>query len=53
MKALLLLIIIYFFYKSLSFFNLFSSNKFNDNNKDEYKNLDITDAEFEDMENEN
>ena len=53
MKIILLLAIAYFAYKIVTVFKLIGNNNSNDNIKDEYKNLDITDAEFEDVENEN
>ena len=53
MKIILLLAIAYFAYKIVNVFKLIGNNNSNDNIKDEYRNLDITDAEFEDVENEN
>ncbi len=53
MKIILLLAIAYFAYKIVTVFKLSENNNSNDDIKDEYKNLDITDAEFEDVENEN
>ena len=53
MKIILLLTIAYFAYKIVTVFKLIGNNNSNDDIKDEYKNLDITDAEFEDVENEN
>ena len=53
MKIILLLVIAYFAYKVVIIFKLIGDSNSNDNIKDEYKNLDITDAEFEDVENEN
>ena len=53
MKIILLLAIAYFAYKILTVFKLIGNSNSNDDIKDEYKNLDITDAEFEDVENEN
>ena len=53
MKIILLLAIAYFAYKIVTVFKLIENNNSNDDIKDEYKNLDITDAEFEDVENEN
>ena len=53
MKIILLLAIAYFAYKIVTVFKLIRNSNSNDNIKDEYKNLDITDAEFEDVENEN
>ncbi len=53
MKIILLLAIAYFAYKIVTVFKLIENNNSNDEIKDEYKNLDITDAEFEDVENEN
>ena len=53
MKIILLLAIAYFAYKIATVFKLIGNNNSNDDIKDEYKNLDITDAEFEDVENEN
>ena len=53
MKIILLLAIAYFAYKIVTVFNLIRNSNSNDDIKDEYKNLDITDAEFEDVENEN
>jgi len=53
MKIILLLAIAYFAYKIVNVFKLIGNSNSNDNIKDEYKNLDITDAEFEDVENEN
>ena len=53
MKIILLLAIAYFAYKIVTVFKLIGNSNSNDDIKDEYKNLDITDAEFEDVENEN
>lgn len=53
MKIILLLAIAYFAYKIVTVFKLIGNDNSNDDIKDEYKNLDITDAEFEDVENEN
>ena len=53
MKIILLLAILYFAYKIVTVFKLIGNSNSNDDIKDEYKNLDITDAEFEDVENEN
>tara|TARA_X000000950_G_scaffold286864_1_gene397103 strand:- start:4359 stop:4532 length:174 start_codon:yes stop_codon:yes gene_type:complete len=53
MKIILLLTITYFVYKIVTIFKLIGNSKNSDSIKDEYKNLDITDAEFEDLENEN
>ena len=53
MKIILLLAIAYFAYKIVIVFKLIGNSDSNDDIKDEYKNLDITDAEFEDVENEN
>ena len=53
MKIILLLAIAYFAYKIITVFKLIGNSNRNDDIKDEYKNLDITDAEFEDVENEN
>ena len=53
MKIILLLSIAYFAYKIVNFFKLIGNSNSNDDIKDEYRNLDITDAEFEDVENEN
>ena len=53
MKIILLLVIAYFAYKIVTIIKLIGNSNSNDNIKDEYKNLDITDAEFEDVENEN
>ena len=53
MKIILLLAIAYFAYKIVTVFKLIGNSNSNDNIKDDYKNLDITDAEFEDVENEN
>lgn len=53
MKIILLLAIAYFAYKIVTVFKLIRDSNGNDNIKDEYRNLDITDAEFEDVENEN
>lgn len=53
MKIILLLAIAYFAYKIVTVFKLIGNSNSNDYIKDEYKNLDITDAEFEDVENEN
>ena len=53
MKIILLLAIAYFAYKIVTVFKLIGNNNSNDDIKDEYRNLDITDAEFEDVENEN
>ena len=53
MKIILLLAIAYFAYKIVTIFKLIGNSNSNDGIKDEYRNLDITDAEFEDVENEN
>ena len=53
MKIILLLATAYFAYKIVAVFKLIGNSNSNDDIKDEYKNLDITDAEFEDVENEN
>ena len=53
MKIILLLAIAYFAYKIITVFKLIGNSNSNNDIKDEYKNLDITDAEFEDVENEN
>ena len=53
MKTILILVIAYFAYKIITVFKLIGNSNSNDGIKDEYKNLDITDAEFEDVENEN
>ena len=53
MKTILVLVIAYFVYKIVTIFKLIGNSNSNDNIKDEYRNLDITDAEFEDVENEN
>lgn len=53
MKIILLLVIAYFAYKIVTVFKLIGNNNSNEEIKNEYKNLDITDAEFEDVENEN
>tara|TARA_Y200000002_G_scaffold19063_1_gene14618 strand:+ start:439 stop:612 length:174 start_codon:yes stop_codon:yes gene_type:complete len=53
MKIILLLTITYFVYKIVTIFKLIGNSKNSDSIKDEYKNLNITDAEFEDLENEN
>ena len=53
MKIILLLAMAYFAYKIVTVFKLIGNSNSNDKIKDEYKNLDITDAEFEDVENEN
>ena len=53
MKIILLLAIAYFAYKIVTVFKLIGNSNSNDKIKDEYRNLDITDAEFEDVENEN
>lgn len=53
MKIILLLAIAYFAYKIVTVFKLIGNSNSNEDIKDEYKNLDITDAEFEDVENEN
>lgn len=53
MKTILILVIAYFAYKIVTIFKLIGNSNSNDDIKDEYKNLDITDAEFEDVENEN
>ena len=53
MKIILILAIAYFAYKIVTFFKLIGNSNSNDDIKDDYKNLDITDAEFEDVENEN
>ena len=53
MKIIILLTIAYFAYKIVTVFKFIGNSKNSDIIKDEYKNLDITDAEFEDVENEN
>ena len=53
MKTILILVIAYFVYKVITIFKLIRNSNSNDGIKDEYRNLDITDAEFEDVENEN
>ena len=53
MKIILILAIAYFAYKIVTVFKLIGNSNSSDDIKDEYKNLDITDAEFEDVENEN
>ena len=53
MKIVLLLATAYFAYKIVTVFKLIGNSNSNEDIKDEYKNLDITDAEFEDVENEN
>ena len=53
MKTILILVIAYFAYKIVTIFKLIGNSKSSDAIKDEYRNLDITDAEFEDVENEN
>ena len=53
MKIILILVIAYFAYKIVTIFKLIGNSKSSDGIKDEYRNLDITDAEFEDVENEN
>lgn len=53
MKIILLLAIAYFAYKIVTVFKLIGNSNSNNDIKAEYKNLDITDAEFEDVENEN
>ena len=53
MKTILIVVIAYFAYKMVTIFKLIGNSNSNDNIKDEYRNLDITDAEFEDVENEN
>tara|TARA_B100000900_G_scaffold270848_1_gene231300 strand:- start:617 stop:790 length:174 start_codon:yes stop_codon:yes gene_type:complete len=53
MKTILILVIAYFAYKLVTIFKLIGNSKSSDAIKDEYRNLDITDAEFEDVENEN
>ena len=53
MKTILILVIAYFAYKIVTIFKLIGNSNSNDSIKDEYRNLDITDAEFEDVENEN
>ena len=53
MKTILILVIAYFAYKIVTIFKLIGNSNSNDGIKDEYRNLDITDAEFEDVENEN
>tara|TARA_B100001939_G_scaffold324749_1_gene316980 strand:- start:1196 stop:1369 length:174 start_codon:yes stop_codon:yes gene_type:complete len=53
MKTILILVIAYFAYKIVTIFKLIGNSNSNDDIKDEYRNLDITDAEFEDVENEN
>ena len=53
MKTILILVIAYFVYKIITIFKLIGNSNSNDGIKDEYRNLDITDAEFEDVENEN
>ena len=52
MKTILILVIAYFAYKIVTIFKLIGNSNSNDDIKDEYRNLDITDAEFEDVENE-
>ena len=53
MKTILIVLIAYFAYKMVTIFKLIGNSNSNDDIKDEYRNLDITDAEFEDVENEN
>ena len=53
MKTILILVIAYFTYKIVTIFKLIGNSNSNDGTKEEYRNLDITDAEFEDVENEN
>ena len=53
MKTILILVIAYFAYKIVTVFKLIGNSNSNEGIKDDYKNLDITDAEFEDVENEN
>ena len=53
MKTILILVIAYFVYKIITIFKLIGNSNSNDGIKDEHRNLDITDAEFEDVENEN
>ena len=53
MKTILILVIAYFAYKIVTIFKLIGNSNNNEGIKDEYRNLDITDAEFEDVENEN
>jgi len=53
MKTILILVLAYFVYKIITIFKLIGNSNSNDGIKDEYRNLDITDAEFEDVENEN
>ena len=53
MKTIIILVIAYFVYKIITIFKLIGNSNSNDGIKDEYRNLDITDAEFEDVENEN
>ena len=53
MKTILIVLIAYFAYKMVTIFKLIGNSNSNDGIKDEYRNLDITDAEFEDVENEN
>ena len=53
MKTILILVIAYLAYKIVTIFKLIGNSNSNDGIKDEYRNLDITDAEFEDVDNEN
>ena len=53
MKIIVYFIIIYFFYKLVSSFNLLGKNKANQDNNENYKNLDIKDAEFEELDKKN
>ena len=53
LKIIVYFIIIYFFYKLISSFNLLGKNKANQDNNENYKNLDIKDAEFEELDEKN
>ena len=53
MKTILILVMAYFVYKMMTIVKLIGKSNSKDGIKDEYRNLDITDAEFEDVENEN
>jgi len=53
LKIIIYFIIIYFFYKLISSFNLLGKNKASQKNNENYKNLDIKDAEFEEVDEKN
>ena len=53
LKIIVYFIIIYFFYKLISSFNLLGKNKASQENNENYKNLDIKDAEFEELDEKN